>query len=58
MSVRIIKNDDLKTEVDLVCTNCGKEYDVILNIEGKDYVFETDEIDEWCICIMCREKIK
>lgn len=58
--ITVIKSDDLKTNTDMVCTHCGKNHNIRdLNgknneKEGIDYVFETDGIDEWCICLTCK----
>lgn len=61
--IEIINSKDLKTDADLVCTHCGKEHfprvdGRIISKESIDYVFEkdTDNGDEWCICVECKEK--
>lgn len=60
--VELVKGEDLKTEVDLVCGRCGKDHSHNSGgkwtyTEGKDYVYERDTEDgtEWCICVECRE---
>lgn len=55
--IKVINSKDLKTNVDLVCTYCGKEH-TKRNLEGIDFVFETDIIskEEWCICIECQRE--
>jgi hypothetical protein len=56
MDIKSIKSNELKTQVDLVCTHCGKEHDILKSKEGKDFVFETDCTEEWCICVDCQNK--
>ena len=60
--IKVIKSDDLKTEdVDLVCSSCGRDHSEHSNgkwvyEEGVDYVFETEDGEEWCICLDCKKK--
>jgi len=53
--IKIINSKNLKMNLDLVCTYCGKKHDIVQSKEGIDYVFETDETDEWCICVLCKK---
>lgn len=53
--IKVIKSEDLKTNADLVCTHCGKEHHKLRSIEGKDFVFETEDGEEWCICVECKK---
>jgi hypothetical protein len=51
-----IKGTELKKNVGLVCTHCGKEHSLTDSKEGVDYAFESDGHDEWCICIGCQNE--
>lgn len=60
--IKVINSSELKTEnVDLVCSACGRDHGEHVNgkwmyEEGVDYVFETKDGEEWCICLDCKEK--
>lgn len=56
--VQIISSDDIVSNTDMVCTHCGKEFNINDSCqEGIDYVFETDGSDTWCICNDCRKEL-
>jgi hypothetical protein len=50
--ITVISSKDLKTNTDMVCAFCGKDHNIrglngsVNEIEGIDYVFETDSTDE------------
>lgn len=55
--IKVIKGADLKTEdVDLVCSACGRDHTEDNYKEGIDFVFETEDDEEWCICMDCKIK--
>ena len=53
--IKVIVTKDLKNNPDLVCTYCGIDHSnrSLDSIEGKDFVYETDGKEEWCICTEC-----
>ncbi len=53
--IKTIIESEVKN-ADLVCTSCGREFNISNHKEGLDYVFETDGTDDWCICMECKEK--
>lgn len=57
--VKIINSDDIVDDnVDMVCTHCGREFNINEPYkEGIDYVFEKDGSDIWCICNDCRKEL-
>lgn len=54
--IKIVKGSDLINNIDLVCTYCGKEHNILRSMEGKDYIFERKYNEEWCICTKCQKE--
>ena len=60
--IKTVNSKNLKTSPDLICSYCGRDHNKrdthgnLVSQEGKDYVFERKNDEEYCICVDCQKE--